>query len=284
MNLDQILATVFELLRNDELSNDDLCDFLGATPGQVDDYIETIIKSGIEVDAIPDNGDTYYCLRTEEVMYKRFLRFEDFLTLRSVATDARPLTTKKGLLNFANNLQYEQNRVPDINDGGLMYFPDIEEVSDQIVTTYLAIKNSTVINFDYVDANLDNTLRNIEPLELFYRDDSWYVWAYCHLRHALRMFKLSEMDSMVSTKQSFIRRPFNILEGTNDTRPFTERYFVTLEFSRSFEESIRKEFRHDKLVILPDRILVLEKDLYNRDYAQKFLAKYGSKVNVTYPD
>ncbi|AKP67377.1 helix-turn-helix transcriptional regulator [Companilactobacillus ginsenosidimutans] len=281
MDQDQIFATVFELLRNDELTNEDLCVYLDASPAEVRSYIQILKQSGINI--VEDfNFDDSYRLVADEVMEKRFLRFEDFLNLRTMDYSNRKLSSKTSYVRFANLLNDAQVEIP-YDDLGLEYLPENQRLGYEIATAFVAKMKHKIIHLNYVDVAGAKTVRDIEPMEIFYRDESWYIWAYCHLRSALRIFKITKEISMEETAETFIPRPFNIIEGTNDPRNFNERYFVTLEFEKSVRKQVRTDFRRDKLVELPDRILVLEKDLYNPDYAKKFLSKYGKKVAVSYP-
>jgi predicted DNA-binding transcriptional regulator YafY len=53
-----------------------------------------------------------------------------------------------------------------------------------------AMQQKTSVIIDYKGPNAEPARRMIDPLHIFLHRDSWYVLAYCHLRGALRQFKM----------------------------------------------------------------------------------------------
>ncbi len=47
------------------------------------------------------------------------------------------------------------------------------------------------------------TERNIEPIGVFFKDDQWYMIAYCHLRNDYRNFRLDRIEQIKLTNKRF---------------------------------------------------------------------------------
>lgn len=71
----------------------------------------------------------------------------------------------------------------------------------------VAIDNETVVKIVYHNRGGEITERNIWPHAFVLKDFIWYVYAYCELRQAFRMFKISRIEKLILTDNKFIRKP-----------------------------------------------------------------------------
>ncbi len=78
---------------------------------------------------------------------------------------------------------------------------------NKLLNIKMAILNRKVITFDYVNANGIKSQRTVEPLQLLFRGQAWYLNAYCHTRLEIRMFRLSRIKNLTITDKVFTRRP-----------------------------------------------------------------------------
>jgi len=69
-----------------------------------------------------------------------------------------------------------------------------------------AILGSKVISFDYYGQNRAMSRRTVEPVQLLFKEYTWYLNAYCRERKALRHFKLTRIKRMVVSEESFAPR------------------------------------------------------------------------------
>lgn len=69
-----------------------------------------------------------------------------------------------------------------------------------------AIAENSVLSIEYAATEKNPTTRQVEPLKLCYRCNSWYVYAYCCLRGDYRFFKLSRILALETTSKKFKKR------------------------------------------------------------------------------
>ena len=69
-----------------------------------------------------------------------------------------------------------------------------------------------VIELDYRDADNARTLRQVEPLSLFYWGKVWTLVAWCRLREDFRMFRLDRIAALRETGETFARIPGRTLQ------------------------------------------------------------------------
>ena len=66
------------------------------------------------------------------------------------------------------------------------------------------ISEKQIINIKYAAGNSEEiTIRNIEPLGVFFSDDYWYTIAFCHLRNGYRNFRLDRIKHISLTNTVF---------------------------------------------------------------------------------
>lgn len=66
-----------------------------------------------------------------------------------------------------------------------------------------AILKRKVLEFDYYGQYGDMSHRQVEPLQLLFKEYTWYVRAYCRSREALRLFKVLRMKRVEMTGEIF---------------------------------------------------------------------------------
>lgn len=279
MPADDIISILFLLVKEKQATNHYLCDYFDATPTQIEQAINQIQESGFQI-TVDRQSDPTYQLITPQVMYKRFVTFDQILNLYLFLTDEPKPKGKAQMRDFALRVELSELRAP--------YMIEFEDMKGaflhrMIADLFLALSERKVVNLDYVDVKYDRTNRDIEPMEVFYQDQQWYVWAYCRLREDFRIFKISTTMDIHPKSEKFIRRPFTIFEGVKDPRSFRDFYFVTFELDKSLKDQLKTTFKMDKRLVTKDKIVILEKDLYSFEYAQAWLKQFGDKVKVVDP-
>lgn len=69
-----------------------------------------------------------------------------------------------------------------------------------------AILENSVLCINYAATEKDPEQREVQPLKLCYRCNSWYMYAYCNLRNDYRFFKLSRILDLKFTPKKFKRK------------------------------------------------------------------------------
>jgi len=67
-----------------------------------------------------------------------------------------------------------------------------------------AILSHKIISFDYYGANQRMARRTVAPIQLLFKEYTWYLRAYCRDRKALRLFKLLRMKNMEVSEECFV--------------------------------------------------------------------------------
>jgi proteasome accessory factor C len=70
------------------------------------------------------------------------------------------------------------------------------ETGDAISIIQAAVRDGVQVEFDYLNARGDDVHRRVDPLRVESVDSDWYLRGWCHLRQAVRTFRLDRMGTL----------------------------------------------------------------------------------------
>lgn len=137
-------------------------------------------------------------------------------------------------------------------------------------------------SFDYMDHQGTETFRTVEPMGLFLKSSSWYLWAFCRVRVALRVFRLSRIRNVKVLPQTFTRRKLSIEDVDKDRRP-AERMTVKLVFQPSVKARGRDEFEPDSIRPNDDGTSQVTAYYYTMEQAIRHIIGFADQSKVLEP-
>lgn len=75
-----------------------------------------------------------------------------------------------------------------------------------------AIANRLVVEFQYINNQSEHTLREVEPIGLFYYSAAWHLIAWCRLRNGFRDFRSDRIANLKTTNTIFSPRSISTLQ------------------------------------------------------------------------
>lgn len=117
---------------------------------------------------------------------------------------------------------------------------DVNRFSEKLSLIERAIEDCESLQIDYLSREGERTERVILPHLLVFKQNIWYVYAYCSLRKAFRLFKLGRIRSALKTGTHFEKIPFR-REEVPLTFQFEEADTVTAIFEISPESLLFAE-------------------------------------------
>lgn len=168
-----------------------------------------------------------------------------------------------------------------IVDGGawadLGKFPDKMKVCEQ------AVQGSLSLEIDYISREGEHSRRVIDPHVLIYKQNVWYVYAFCHSRQNFRTFKIGRIKGARFTGRSFEKR-----EITKDEIPLNFDYSseqlipVTLAIKKDALADVEEWLGVDNVEPYGDG-LIANVSLPDDDMLVAKILGYGGKVKVVAP-
>jgi len=75
-----------------------------------------------------------------------------------------------------------------------------------------AIADRLVVEFQYINNQSEHTLREVEPIGLFYYSAAWHLIAWCRLRNGFRDFRSDRIANLKTTNTIFSPRSISTLQ------------------------------------------------------------------------
>lgn len=117
-----------------------------------------------------------------------------------------------------------------------------------------AIAEKKVLTINYHDRSNEKTRRDIEPHTLVIKNGVWYLIAYCHLKNSFRSFKVSRIETILITDNTFERKTFSY-HDLREMAPVPTNTELILEVNKKIRSEIEDWIGSDKVVEQKDKII-----------------------------
>ncbi|MDE6690554.1 MAG: YafY family transcriptional regulator [Clostridia bacterium] len=187
-------------------------------------YVEELNVSGVPVDVVRGRYGGIFIADTFKLPAGYFTRGEYAATINALTAMLSTVNDEE-LVSALDKLQREQKSDKRelavcgniIVDGGawadLGKFPHKMKVCEQ------AVRESLSIEIDYISREGEHSKRVIDPHVLIYKQNVWYIYAFCHSRQDFRTFKIGRIKGARFTGRGFVKK-----EITKDEIPLNFDY------------------------------------------------------------
>ena len=213
MKYQVMMGILFTLLKNRRATAQELAARFDISPRSVYRYIEEMTVAGIPIDVARGQyggiyiSDAYklprgFLTRTEYERAVAAMRAMDSEWQdEALASAIRKLTSQ-----MKSERQDEAVTGEILVDSGT--WGKESRFSDKLLLLERAVKAREALEIDYVDRGGGRTHRVILPHLLVYKQNIWYIFAFCCKRDAFRLFKVGRIRTAFSTGETFERLPF----------------------------------------------------------------------------
>lgn len=156
-----------------------------------------------------------------------------------------------------------------------------EPVTKKIEALKQAIAQKRIVSFDYYYQKGEGR-RKMEPYRLYFKWGGWYVFGFCLVRNAFRLFKLNRLWEMEVSNDTFI--PREIPPEELERNGAFEREDIHLEaiFDKSQKYRLIEEYGPGCYREQSGGLLLL-RDFANYDNMREWVMSFGSAVYVKEP-
>ncbi len=150
------------------------------------------------------------------------------------------------------------------------------------ITAKEAILQKKVLEFDYYNRNSEKLSRSIEPLQLWFKNKTWYLWGYCRVKSDYRLFKLNRIKNMKITRETFTRtipaNTENLAKGFITDNAVK----ITLKINHSMAYRVYDEFDPESITEEEGNFLV-EYSCPEDEWLYGYILSFGKSAEVIEP-
>jgi len=162
---------------------------------------------------------------------------------------------------------------------------DYRPWSDTLQTLCECVSSRRGARLSYRDFNLETTRREVDPYALSFRWGLWYLVAYCHLRDAMRTFRVDRIESVERLDRRFtIPGDFSAKVYLDQAMRFDNRYTVVVHVTASVAPHVRERMGHwTEIVDLEDSSINVTMQVANLDWATGWILSQGGEAVAVEP-
>lgn len=146
-----------------------------------------------------------------------------------------------------------------------------------------AVAKKQILKIEYVSTQEEATVREVEPIGLFYYSMSWHLIGWCRLRNGYRDFRSDRIKTLVNTERPFENR--NLLSLQEYFQSMFQSNQSLIKVVVLFDKSVlhgRPVYGSISQTDLGDRVQV-EFMMDSVGYMARWLLAYGSHVEILEP-
>ncbi len=238
MKYDVMMKILMLLLQKRKLTATEIADRYDVSVRSVYRYIEELTVCGVPVDVARGRYGGITIADTFRLPAGYFTREEYSATINALDAMASQISDEH-LISARAKLESRQKSEKRemsvcgnvIVDGGT--WGDSAKFSEKMHVCEQAVNECKSLHIDYISRGGEHTKRTIDPHVLIFKQNVWYVWAFCHAKQEFRTFKIGRIKSASFTGKEFKKREF-----TRDD--------IDLNFNRKSDELIDVTLKIEK--------------------------------------
>lgn len=159
-----------------------------------------------------------------------------------------------------------------------------QELFEQVKEAILSHK---VLSFDYYGQYGDMSRRMVEPVQLLFKDYTWYLRAFCRTRQDWRLFKLLRMKRVEVTEEIFTpRKEKEHMEQdalNNDIQTAPNLTTIKLLIDKSEASRVYDRFEEEEITVLENGDFLINVRYRVDEWVYGMILSFGAAVKVLEP-
>ena len=145
-----------------------------------------------------------------------------------------------------------------------------------------AILTRQTIKFTYYNTKGENSDRTVDPLNLWFKEKAWYLFAYCHEKNDIRQFKITRIKNLTLTDKYFEKtiEDFKINNSKNPIKYVK----ITVEIDKSQAYRVYDEFSEKNINKLENGNFEVIMENPENEWIYGYLLSFGEYLKVKKPE
>ena len=290
MKYEIMIKILFLLLSKGKVSAKYIAQRFDISTRTVMRYLDTMSLANVPIIADTGRNGGFYIADTYKLP-ANFLTEKEFTAVVNTLTSYNQSVGNRSIDSAIDKLlsiKPIDKRTVDVKSGNLIIdgssWNGNDNTKNVISLISDAIEDCKKTMIGYVDRNGDETIRIIEPHVIILKQGLWYVYGYCNLRKAFRMFKASRITFANLKDEQFEKRKVEINSLSNgkwfENLPSEQ---ITLGVSRTAKSEV-EEWLGVSSVFKLDGKTVAQATLPLGDWLVSKILSFGGRVTVISPE
>lgn len=143
-----------------------------------------------------------------------------------------------------------------------------------------AILNKWVVEITYFNSYGEENIRQVEPLQIWFKDKSWYIKAFCRLKQDYRIFKIARIRDIKILDEHFERD----LPVEKEEKTKFKVISLKLEISKEMAYRVYDEFEKENINKNENGDFIVEVEYPENEWVYGYILSFGEYVKVLSPE
>lgn len=258
MKIDRLLGILMLLINKKKVTANELAQYFEVSIRTIQRDMDTLNMAGIPIYAdVGKNGG--YQLLDNYKLNKNFLKPGEAKVLISFLENLEksvPYGDVKSIFNKFSSL------LPKLDNKEKIVIK-LNPLVDNHVTSDIPHKVSSALSsqqkvlLKYMDRNLIESDRIINPYTMAMLGSTWYIYAYCELREDFRLFRLNRILSCEILQETYqLKQTPDVLPWNDHSESKLEKVNIQIEVDRILQGRILKAINYRNCKIEQDKIII----------------------------
>ena len=144
-----------------------------------------------------------------------------------------------------------------------------------------AILNKQLVQFIYYNSNGEENNRIVEPLQIWFKDKSWYLISYCKLKEDYRIFKIARIKEIKILEEHFERELPKEEEKEKHNFKMIE---LELEINKAMTYRVYDEFESKEITKKQDGNFIIKVKYPESEWVYGYILSFGEYAKVLNPN
>ena len=144
-----------------------------------------------------------------------------------------------------------------------------------------AILNKNQLEFVYYNSNGEKSKRIVEPLQIWFKNKSWYLISYCKLKNDYRTFKIARIKEINILQEHFQRE---LPKEKKEERCNFKSISLTLEINKEMAYRVYDEFENEEIITKDDGYFLVNVEYPENEWVYSYILSFGEYAKILKPD
>ncbi len=144
-----------------------------------------------------------------------------------------------------------------------------------------AILNKKLIEFNYYNSNGEESRRIVEPLQIWFKDKSWYLISYCRNKEDYRIFKIARIKEIKTLQEHFERE---LPKEQKEEKYNFKNILLELEISKEMAYRVYDEFENSEISKKENGNFIVKVEYPENEWVYGYILSFGEHIKVIAPN
>ncbi|MGL4570668.1 MAG: helix-turn-helix transcriptional regulator [Clostridium sp.] len=216
MKIDRLISIIIFLNNNKRVTAKELSKKYEVSIKTIQRDIDAIDRAGVPIVSYKGQDGGYEILSDYKINNSAMKKEDIYLITKlleglSTTYKSKDLAVLKEKFIAINNKSSNNTLLIDFSPWG-----NNDKTKEKISQLDDALSSNRILSFNYINLKGEHSMRTVEPINLIFKNFSWYLYAYCTDKCADRVFKVKRMKD-IKLKGDFIHShefvPNNIFQN-----------------------------------------------------------------------